>query len=67
MKSLPNIDLNSEKAKKCYIAYEKVRRSGKYNMFDPLARYESRLSEEDYIWVMQNYSKLHELYDEEVH
>ena len=55
------MDLKSEKAKKCYIKYERVRRSGLYNMFDPNARALTGLSKEDYVWVMENYSELNEL------
>lgn len=60
------MDLKSEKAKKCYIKYERVRRSGLYNMFDPNARALTGLSKEDCVWVMENYSELNELYNEEV-
>lgn len=68
MKIVEKLDLEvtSEKAKACYLAYEKVRRSGLYNMFDPNARALTGLSKEDYVWVMENYNELNELYNEEV-
>lgn len=43
--------------------YEKVRKSGKYNMFDYRAQLESGLSKEDYLYVMSNYSDLKEKYN----
>lgn len=48
--------------KQKFLAYERVRREGKYNMFDPNARMLTGLSKEDYIWVMQNYSELNAKY-----
>lgn len=45
-----------------YIAYEEVRRSGLYNMFDDRARQLTGLSKEDYIYVMKNYSELNKKY-----
>lgn len=39
-------------------AYEKVRKSGRYNMFDPRARRETHLGEERYTFVMNNYAAL---------
>lgn len=41
-------------------AYERVRKSGHYNMYDPRARLETGLSGERYSFVMQNFSKLEE-------
>lgn len=60
------MELKSEKAKQCYFKYEKVRKSGLYNMFDKRAIALTGLSKEDYVWVMKNYSELNELYNEEV-
>lgn len=60
------MDLKSRKAKNCYTKYERVRRGGLYNMFDPNARALTGLSKEDYVWVMNNYTELNRLYKEEV-
>lgn len=40
--------------------YERVRRSGRHNMFFPQARAETGLSEERYSFALQNYSELKE-------
>ena len=56
------MELKSEKAKQCYIKYEKVRKSGLYNMFDKRAIALTGLSKDDYFWVIKNYNKLNELY-----
>lgn len=48
-------------------SYEKIRRSGKYNMFDRLAQIVSGLTEEEYFFCIDNYSLLKrafEAYDE---
>lgn len=39
-------------------AYEKVRKDGRYNMFDPRARRTTGLSGERYLFVMKNFSAL---------
>jgi len=39
-------------------AYERVRKSGRYNMFDPRARRDSGLGAEMYSFVMQHFSEL---------
>lgn len=41
-----------------YKAYEKVRKGGKYNMFDPRASRAAKLPEDRYVFVMSNYSEL---------
>ena len=41
-------------------AYEKVRASGRFNMYDPRARRETGLNDEKYSFVMSNYSELKE-------
>lgn len=51
--------------KQKFLTYERVRREGKYNMFDPNARMLTGLSKEDYIWVMNNYSELNAKYRSE--
>lgn len=45
-----------------FILYERMRQSGKFNMFDPKAQQCSGLDKETYKKVMMNYSKLNELY-----
>ena len=39
-------------------AYEKVRASGRFNMFDPRAMRETGLNEKQYSFVMNNFSVL---------
>lgn len=39
-------------------AYEKVRRGGRFNMFDPRARRATGLSAERYSFVINNFSEL---------
>lgn len=39
-------------------AYERVRKGGRWNMFDPRARRAASLSEDKYSFVMDNYSEL---------
>lgn len=39
-------------------AYERVRKGGRYNMFDPRARRATGLSDERYSFVLRNFSKL---------
>ena len=39
-------------------AFEKVRKSGRFNMFDPNARKATKLSSEAYAFTMQNFSEL---------
>lgn len=41
-------------------AYERVRKSGAFNMYDPRARRATGLSGERYSFVMNNYSELKE-------
>lgn len=43
--------------------YEKVRQSGKFNMFFPGARRATGLSEERYSFALANYSELKEAHD----
>jgi hypothetical protein len=47
-----------------FAAYEKVRKSGKFNMFDSRAIVASRLSREKYMTVLKNYDELMKLYPE---
>lgn len=41
-------------------AYERVRKSGKFNMYDPRARKATKLNGERYSFVMKNFTKLKE-------
>lgn len=55
-------DVNDVIFKTMFDAYEKVRVSGKYNMFDPRALEASGLSKKDYVYVMENYTELSQKY-----
>lgn len=44
-----------------WLAYERVRKGGRWNMFDPAARRAAKLGEDEYRFVMRNYSKLKEV------
>lgn len=48
-----------------WFKYERVRRAGAFNMFDPDARLATRLSQEDYLFCMNNYSELREVAESE--
>lgn len=41
-----------------WMIYERVRKGGKFNMFDPRAQGMSRLSSTEYGFCMKNYSNL---------
>lgn len=41
-----------------WVAYEAVREAGHYNMFDGRARQATGLTQEEYSFVMKNFSKL---------
>lgn len=47
---------------KHYAAYERVRQSGQYNMWDPHARLAAGLTKEDYVFVMENFTALRDAY-----
>ena len=49
-----SISINKEKFDK----FETVIRSGKYNMWDKTARYETDLTEEEWVTIMTDYGKL---------
>ena len=49
-----SISINKEKFDK----FETVIRSGKYNMWDKTARYETDLTEEEWLTIMTDYGKL---------
>lgn len=63
IKDIKNI-LDEDKLKDKLFRYEVVRLQGHYNMFDPRARLETGLSEEDYKFTMKEYSNLMEKYPE---
>jgi hypothetical protein len=44
-------------------AYEEVRKSGRFNMFDPRARKRTGLTSDEYMFVMHNYGKLKSVVD----
>lgn len=48
-----------------WLAFEVVRNSGKYNMFDPRAKKATGLSTEEYDFVKHNYSALKKAASEE--
>ena len=41
-------------------AYERVHRGGRWNMFDPQAQAATKLTSEDYVFVMNNFEALRE-------
>ena len=45
-----------------FLDYEEVRMSGDYNMSDSRARIETGLTEDQYLYVMENYTRLANLY-----
>jgi hypothetical protein len=45
---------------KDFKAFERVRASGHYNMFDPKAMASAKLDKTDYLFVMKNYTELHD-------
>lgn len=44
-------------------AYERVRQSGRFNMFDPRARAMTGMSKEEWLFCMKHYSELKEQAD----
>ena len=51
-----SVNINKEKFDK----FEAVRKSGKYNMYDPGARYGTGLTEKEWKTIMKDYGKLKE-------
>jgi len=49
-----SISISKEK----FDEYKKVQMSGEFNMFDPQARAMTNLSKDEWITIMQEYSKL---------
>ena len=62
-KEIVNI-LEESKLKEQLEEYELVRKQGYYNMLDPRARQLTRLTEEQYLYIMNNYSELMKKYPE---
>lgn len=48
--------------KEQFMAYERVRQDGRFNMFFPAAQLKTGLSKEVYLAVLENYGKLAEKY-----
>tara|TARA_R100001082_G_scaffold31512_1_gene16072 strand:- start:1018 stop:1209 length:192 start_codon:yes stop_codon:yes gene_type:complete len=48
-----------------FLSYETVRRSGYYNMYDPMAIELSGLDGKTYLAIMDNYSELKDKYMED--
>ena len=44
--------------KEKFYKFEEVRKSGKYNMYDKTARYETDLTEKEWLTIMNDYGKL---------
>ena len=51
---------------KHYAAYERVRQSGRFNMFDPRARFATGLNQEQYHFVINNFEALRQQYAMEI-
>ena len=62
-KEIINI-LEESKLKEQLEEYEFVRKQGYYNMLDPRARQLTGLTEEQYLYIMNNYSELMKKYPE---
>jgi len=43
---------------KNFIDYERIQRSGRYNMFDPRARAKTNMTVKEWIFCMENYYAL---------
>lgn len=46
-----------------YVAYEQIKLSGEYNMFDPRAAQATGLSRYEYLFVMDHYDGLRKQYE----
>ena len=51
-----SVNIDKEKFDK----FEEVRKSGAYNMYDKTARYETDLTEKEWLTIMKDYGKLKE-------
>ena len=56
--------MNSLATREDFIAFARVRRSGKYNMLDSNARHMAGLSKEKWIEIIKQYSDLENKYKE---
>lgn len=52
-------------SKEDFKEYEEVRKSGKYNMFDPNARLSTSLDRGQWVEIMTNYNKYKKEYNDE--
>ena len=41
-----------------YVDYERVRKTSRYNMFDPRARQSTGMTEDTYLFVIENFAAL---------
>jgi len=55
-----------ENEKEKFLAYEKVRMEGKYNMLSVDAMKATGLTKPDYIYIIEHYSELHDKYINEI-
>jgi len=51
-----SVNIDKEKFDK----FEEVRKGGEYNMYDPVARYGTGLTEKEWLTIMKDYGKLKE-------
>lgn len=58
----------NEKDKSDFVNYERIRRSGKFNMIVDASIIANKMgiSNSRYIWIINNYSELNRLYCDEV-
>lgn len=49
-----------------FIAFEDVRRYGRWNMFDPMAKTSTGLDDDTYFGVIHHYTELKEKYSNEI-
>tara|TARA_R100000742_G_C4256606_1_gene74478 strand:- start:658 stop:894 length:237 start_codon:yes stop_codon:yes gene_type:complete len=65
MELIIQTDKKVEVNKEDFLEYESIRRGGKYNMLDPMARKISGLSKDQWIAILKNYDDLYQAYIEE--
>jgi len=49
-----------------FIAFEDVRRYGRWNMFDPMAKASTGLDDDTYLGVIHHYTELKEKYSDKI-
>ena len=59
---MPKMSIQITKEK--FDEYEKIRREGRYNMFDPQARGLSSLSKAEWVQIITDYDKFHKAWVE---